>query len=169
MAAQLTQAGTITREQTFLPIRRLLVKAGVTVVKGNVLFVDDDTGFVSTGAPAAANEFTVKVVALGSADNENGKDGDLDVPCAVRGHFVTAVAGGTIRPGQKVQMGPAGKIGEVVVAPAARTSDKDVVGIYWAKEGGTIGGTDELEQFFDTENWKQVAAKDEDIVEIELF
>ncbi len=169
MAAQLTQAGTITREQTFLPIRRFPVAANANVAKGNVLFVDDTTGYVSTAAPATANEFTVKVVALGAANNTSGIAAALDVPCAVRGHFVTVVAGGAIKSGQKVQMGPAGKLGQVVAAPAARTSDKDVVGIYWAKEGGTIGGTDALELFVDTENWKQTDAADTNIVEIELF
>ncbi len=172
MAAQLTQAGTITREQTFLPIRRFPVSANTTVVKGDVLYVDNTSGRVSKGVAATANEYTVKVVALGSADNGSGDiGGEIDVPCAVRGHFVTVVAGGAIKSGQRVQMSTTTNKAGTVTATAI-TTNKDVVGIYWAKEGGTIAkgtGTPWLETFTDTENWKQVDAKDTEIVEIELF
>ncbi len=172
MAAQLTQAGTITREQTFLPIRRFDVAANTTVVKGNALYINASGQVALPTTSGTADAYRVKVVALGSADNGNGDNGgELDVPCAVRGHFVTVVAGGVIRSGQKIQLetDATANLGKVVAAAAGDADAADAFGIYWAKESGTIGGSDELEQFVDTENWDQGPTADNDIIEVQLF
>ncbi len=171
MAAQLTQAGTITREQTFLPIRRFSVAASTNVVKGDVLYIDTN-GNANKSTTATDFDYVTKVVALGSADNSSGIAKAIDVPCAVRNHFVTVVAGGDIKSGQRVKAGGTGKEGEVVASLGTSADANREVGIYWAKEGGTIAkGTDTpwLETFTDTENWSQADAKDNDIIEVQLF
>ena len=167
MAAQLTPAGTITREQTLLPTRRLPVAASTLITKGQVLEFDAGSDLITS--PTTQTADTTHFVALETVDNSSGADGDLDVAVAVRGHFVTVVADGAIQPGEYVIVSGV-TAGQVVQGGLISTGT--ACGIYWGKEGGVIakgGSGDFLETFTDTENFAQVAAADGDIVEIELI
>ncbi len=171
MAAQLTQAGTITREQTFLPIRRFPVAASTTIAKGDLLYIDTN-GNANKSTTATDFDYVTKVVALGAADNGSGIARAIDVPCAVRNHFVTVVAGGAIKSGQRVKAAGSGKEGEVIASLGTSADANREIGIYWAKEGGTIAkgaSSPFLESFTDTENWSQADAADNDIIEVQLF
>ena len=165
MAVQITPAGTITREQTLLPTRRLLVKSGETVTKGNVCELDATPADGILISPTGATVNKQHFVALQSVTG----DGTLDCAVAVRGHFVTVVADGAIVPGEYVKVSAA-TAGQVQAGGLISTGT--AVGVYWGKEGGVYakgGSGDFLESLTDTENFSQVAAADGDIVEIELL
>ena len=87
---------------------------------------------------------------------------------AVAGHFVTAVADSTIRPGNKVIISGS-TAGQVVTIGAG--DQNLVVGIYWGKEGGTIAkatSTPFDEAFTDGADFPPSDAADGDVVEIQL-
>lgn len=172
MAAQLTQAGTITREQTLLPTRRLPVAATEVIVRGNVLEADAGGDLIVSVGAAAPTQNATHFVALESVTG-GVADGDVDVAVAVRGHFVTVVSSGVIRSGSYVSIHQAvsapddGKVQDI-----AALTITSAVGIYWGKEGGVVAkgaSGDFLETYTDTENFLQVDAAADDIVEIELI
>ena len=165
MAAQLTPAGTITREQTLLPTRRLLVKSGETVTKGNVCELDSTPANGILISPTSQTVNKQHFVALETVVG----DGTLDCACAVRGHFVTVIADGEIEPGEYVLVSGS-TAGQVVSDGLISTGT--ACGVYWGKEGGVVakgGSGDFLETYTDSENFAQVPAADGDIVEIELI
>ena len=162
-----TPAGTITKEQTLHSIRRLPVDGGANIVKGNVCTIDANGDVVQAinTSPAGSSWF----VALENADNTAGGDGAIDVPLAVRGHFVTVVAGGAIQPGNPVKMHTTA--GRVVAFVEGTDAEGLKVGIYWGKEGGTIaksGSTPFLESYTDNADFVPVDAANNDVIEIEL-
>jgi hypothetical protein len=161
MAYGTTQAGTLTKEQTQLSIRRLPVAASTTITKGNVIVEDAGGDYVVSGAANASQNY----VALETVDNSAGADSDLFVPVAVPGHYVTVIADGVIRPGEKV-MTTVGTAGQVITHAG---DDNLACGIYFGKEGGTIakgGATPFLESFTDDADFDPVNAADGDVIEI---
>lgn len=168
MSLTLTPAGVITKEQTLLSTRRLNVSGGANIAKGNVCELDA-TGFVIV-SPTSQTVNVPHFVALASENNTSGTAGDLTVPLAVRGHFVTVVADGVINPGDlvKVSDGTAGRIKRFVPG----TDDNNLIcGQYWGKEGGIItkaSTTPYLESFADNADFVPVVCAQGDIVEIEL-
>ena len=166
MAFGTTPAGTITKEQTLLSIRRLPVANATTITKGNVVETDaNGNAIVSpTGQTAKKNHF----VALETVANA-GAAGALTVPVAVAGHFVTVVAGAAILPGANVICSAA--VAGRVITMAAGSNNDLVVGIYWGKEGGTIAkaaGAPYLESFTDNADFPPVAAAAGDVIEVQL-
>ena len=166
MAFGTTPAGTITKEQTTLSIRRLPVTAATTITKGNVVEVNAaGTAIVApVGQTVKVNHF----VALETVVNA-GAAGALTVPVAVAGHFVTVVAGAAILPGANVICSAA--VAGRVITMAAGSNNDLVVGIYWGKEGGTIAkaaGAPYLESFTDNADYPPVAAAAGDVIEVQL-
>jgi hypothetical protein len=165
MAFGLTGAGTITKEQTLLSIRRIGVAATTTITKGQVVNADAGGDLItSTTTPVQGPHY----VALETVDNSAGADGDLQCAVAVAGHYVTVIAGGVIRPGAYVQESTA-VAGEVVTD--AGGDDNLRVGIYFGKEGGTIAKaatTPFLEDFTDGADFVPADAADNDVIEILL-
>ena len=168
-----TPAGTITKEQTLLSIRRLGVAGGANILKGNVVTVvtsGDDAGFVKV-AISSEDVNSDHGVALANADNSSGTDGDISVPLAVGGHFVTVVVKtDTINPGDYVKVSStAGKVGRFVPG----TDNNNLrIGRYWGQEGGKVsksGSSPYLESFTDKADFPPVNAVDADIIEIELL
>ena len=167
MAFGTTPAGTITKEQTLLSIRRLPVANATTITKGNVVETDANGNAIVSpvGQTAKKNHF----VALETVANA-GAAGALTVPVAVAGHFVTVVAGGAIKPGANVVAGTAGLAGKVITMAGGNAADQ-IVGIYWGKEGGTIakaGGAPYLESFTDEADFPPVACAANDVIEVQL-
>ena len=168
MAFGTTAAGTITKEQTLLSIRRLPVAATTSITKGNVL--EQDAGGDLVVSPVGRTAEVNHYVALESVDNSSGSDGDLHVPVAVAGHFVTVVADGAIRPGTAVVISGA-TAGQVIAYVAASHAKNQVVGIYWGKEGGTVAtgsSTPYLESFTDAADFSPADAADGDVIEVQL-
>jgi len=166
MAFGTTAAGTITKEQTLLSIRRLPVAASTNITKGNVLEQGGDLIVSPTSRTAEVNHY----VALESVDNSSGADGALHVPVAVAGHFVTVVADGAIRPGTAVVISGS-TAGQVIAYVASSHSKEVVVGIYWGKEGGTVAkasGSPYLESFTDAADFSPADAADGDVIEVQL-
>jgi hypothetical protein len=166
MAFVTTPAGTITKEQTTLSIRRLPVTAATTITKGNVVEVNAaGTAIVApVGQTVKVNHF----VALETVVNA-GAAGALTVPVAVAGHFVTVVAGAAIQPGANVVVSAAVP-GRVITMAGANTADQ-IVGIYWGKEGGTIatgGVAPFLESFTDNADFPPVVCAAADVIEVQL-
>jgi len=165
MAFGTTSAGTITKEQTLLSIRRLPIAASTTITKGNV--VEINTSGEAIVSPVGQ---TVKVnhfVALETVVNVTA--GALTVPVAVAGHFVTVVAGAAIQPGANV-VASAAVAGRVITMAGANTADQ-IVGIYWGKEGGTIatgGVAPFLESFTDNADFPPVVCAAADVIEVQL-
>jgi len=168
MAFGLTGVGTITKEQTLLSIRRLPIAASTTITKGEVL--DQNTaGDVITAVVGQTAEVS-HFVALETVDNSAGSAGDLSVPCAVQGHFVTVTADDAIEPGEKVVVSGS-TAGQVIAYVAATHTADQIVGQYFGKEGGTVAkaaGTPFLEDLTDDADFEPVAAADGDVIEIEL-
>ena len=166
MAFGTTSAGTITKEQTLLSIRRLPIAASTTITKGNV--VEINTSGEAIVSPVGQ---TVKVnhfVALETVVNA-GAAGALTVPVAVAGHFVTVVAGAAIQPGANV-VASAAVAGRVITMAGSNTADQ-IVGIYWGKEGGSIAkasGTPYLESFTDNADFPPVVCAAADVIEVQL-
>ena len=166
MAFGTTSAGTITKEQTLLSIRRLPVAAATTLTKGQVLEIDANGNAITAlvAQTVKKNHF----VALETVANA-GAAGALTVPVAVAGHFVTVVAGAAILPGSNVVCSAA-VAGRVITMAGANTADQ-IVGIYWGKEGGTIAkaaGAPYLESFTDNADFPPVAAAAGDVIEVQL-
>lgn len=167
MAFGLTPAGTITKEQTKLTIKRLPVKASVNIAKGDVCFVNT-SGWVdqATNSTAAGSEW---FVALEPANNTSGTNGAISVPLAQKGHFVTVTADGTIQPGTPIKI--ASTTGRVVAFVTGTDAEGLKVGIYQGKEGGVIAKantTPYLESFTDNENFVAVACAQGDVIEVLL-
>jgi hypothetical protein len=169
MAFGTTPAGTITKEQTRLSIRRLSVDGGANIAKGNVCSLNpDDFGglYVATSSTPAGAEW---YVALEPADNSSGTDGDISCPVAVKGHYVTVVASGTIHPGMPVKIGSTA--GEVIEFVEGTDAEGLKVGIYFGKEGGLISKSTTspyLESFTDQADFVPVNCADDDVIEILL-
>lgn len=165
MAFGTTGAGTITKEQTLLSIRRLPVAASTLITKGQVLVADAGGDLITaTTTPAQGPHY----VALETVDNSSGADGDLFCPVAVAGHYVTVIAGGVIRPGDYVQQSTT-TAGQVIADAGGAEGLR--VGIYFGKEGGTIAkavGTPFLESFTDGADFSPVDAGSGDVIEILL-
>ena len=166
MAFGTTPAGTITKEQTLLSIRRLPVANATTVTKGNVVELNANGGVIVSpvGQTVKVNHF----VALETVVNA-GALGALTVPVAVAGHFVTVVAGAAIKPGANV-VASAAVAGRVITMAGANTADQ-IVGIFWGKEGGTIAkaaGSPYLESFTDGADFPPSDAAAGDVIEVQL-
>ena len=168
MVFVLTPAGTITKEQTRLSTKRLPVKTGINIAKGNVCFVNS-SGWVdiaATGTSAGSEWF----VALEPANNTSGTNGAISVPLAQKGHFVTVVADGVIYPGTPVKI--SGSNAGLVVAFVTGTDAEGLkVGIYQGKEGGVIAkslSTPFLESYTDNENFVPVVCAQNDVIEVLL-
>ena len=163
MAFGTTGAGTITKEQTLLSIRRIGVAASTTITKGEVLIGDAGGDLITqTTTPADGPHF----VALETVDNSSGADGDLSCPIAIQGHYVTVIADGTITPGSYVQ-GATGTAGQVIIWAGINTDE--IVGTYYGKEGGSIskaGSTPYAETFTDGADFDPTDAGDGDVIEI---
>lgn len=164
-----TEAGVLTKEQTLLSTRRIPVANATSIVKGNLCtFASTWAGLIV--APTTAVAGNSWFVALEDADNTSGSEGDLSCPVAVRGHFVTVVADGTIQPGQPVKSST-GTAGQVVAFVEGTDAEGLKVGIYWGKEGGNVtinSASPYLESFSDNADFDPVACADGDIIEVEL-
>jgi hypothetical protein len=170
-----TAAGTITKEQTLLSIRRMPVAGAANIARGNLCKVDNQGYLVqaiqsngTAGHPFSTG--TEYFVALEAANNTSGTDAAITCPVAVRGHFVTVVAGGTIQPGSVVK--PDTTAGQVVAFTTGTDPEGFRAGIYWGKEGGVISksaSTPYLESFTDNADFPPVACGSADIVEIQLI
>ncbi len=167
MAYGTTAAGTITKEQTLLSIRRLPIAAATTITKGNVCELNSSGELIVS--PTTQTDNIPHYVALETVVN-SGAANAASCPVAVKGHFVTVVADGTIEPGNQVKVSGS-TAGQVVVATHG-TDDKNlIVGIYWGKEGGTVakgGSTPWLESLTDAADFTPATAADGDVIEIEL-
>jgi len=167
MAYGTTPAGTITKEQTLLTTRRLPVAASTNVAKGNVCTINSSGDIVvaTSSTSAGATWF----VALAAADNSSGAAGDITVPLAAKGHFVTVVADGAIKAGSPVKM--SSTAGRVVDFVEGTDAEGLKVGTYIGKEGGSIsksGSTPYLESFTDSEVFIPVAAAAGNVIEVLL-
>jgi len=168
MAFGLTPAGTITKEQTRLSIKRLPVKTGVNIAKGNVCFVNI-SGWVdiaATGTAAGSEWF----VALEPANNTSGTNGAISVPLAQKGHFVTVIADDVIYPGTPIKISGS-NAGLVVPFVVGTDAEGLKVGIYQGKEGGVIaksGSTPYLESYTDNEDFVPVVCAQNDVIEVLL-
>lgn len=168
MAFGTTSAGTITKEQTLLSIRRLPIAASTTITKGNVCELNA-SGFLIT-SPTTQTSEVLHYVAVETVDNSAGSAGDLHAPVAVAGHFVTVIADGAINAGSKVVVSGS-TAGQVIAYAAASHTQDQVVGIYWGKEGGTVaksGSSPYLESFTDAADFSPADAADGDVIEIQL-
>lgn len=166
MAFGLTGAGTITKEQTLLSIRRLSVKGSTTLTKGEVVVIEDANGdlITQTTTPHDGPHF----VALETVDNSTGSANDLQCPVAAKGHYVTVIADGVIEPGEAVQ-GATSTAGQVIVWDGSESDE--IVGVYTGKEGGIISKaatTPFAETFADDADFKPVPCADGDVIEILL-
>lgn len=164
-----TPAGTITKEQTLLSIRRLPIAASTSIAKGNVCELDAGGDLIVS--PISQTAEVAHFTALEAVDNSSGADGDLTVPVAVRGHFVTVVADGAIVAGERVVISAA-TAGEVIAYVGATHAHDKIVGIYWGKEGGIIatsGISPYLESYTDGADFPPSDAADGDIIEVEMY
>jgi hypothetical protein len=167
MAFGTTPAGTITKEQTLLSIRRLPIANATTVSKGQVLEINVAGDLIVS--PVARTAEVPHYVALETVANA-GAAGALTAPVAVAGHFVTIVADGVIRPGNHVVISGA-TAGRVIAYTAAAHAVDQRVAIYWGKEGGTIAkaaGAPYLESFTDNADFPPTDAAAGDVIEVQL-
>lgn len=167
MAFGTTGAGTITKEQTLHSIRRLPIAAATTITKGNVCELNVSGELIKS--PTTQTDNVPHFVALETVVN-SGAANAAYCPVAVKGHFVTVVADGTIEAGSQVKV--SGSTAGQVVAATHGTDDKNlVVGIYWGKEGGVYakaGSTPYAETLSDGADFEPAAAADGDVIEIQL-
>jgi len=168
MAYGSTAAGTIVKE-TNISIRRIPIAASTTITKGQVCNSDTSGNLVTstTGIVAEVNHF----VALETIDNSAGSAADLYCPVAVRGHYVTVIAGDVIVAGERVVCSGA-VAGEVLAYVAGSHAIDQVVGIYWGAESGTVvkdSSTPFAETFTDTADFSPGNAADNGIIEVELL
>jgi len=168
MTFGLTPAGTITKEQTRLSTKRLPVKTGVNIAKGDVCFVNT-SGWVdqaATGTAAGSEWF----VALEPANNTSGTNGAISVPLAQKGHFVTVTADAAIQPGTPIKISSS-TVGRVIAFVTGTDAEGLKVGIYQGKEGGVIaksGSTPYLESYTDNEDFVPVVCAQNDVIEVLL-
>ncbi len=168
MAFGLSPAGTITKQATgIVSTRRIGVADSANISKGDVVFISA-TGFVDVASSADDGHYSV---AIEPANNASGSDGDISVPLATSGHYVTVVADGAISPGERVKIGTVA--GEVIAVLESTDAEEKVVGTYWGKEGGTIAksatSADDFEESFtDDADFVPVDAAAADIIEVEL-
>lgn len=168
MAFGLTPAGTITKEQIRLSTKRLPVKTGVNIAKGDVCFVNT-SGWVdqaATGTAAGSEWF----VAVEPANNTSGTNGAISVPLAQKGHFVTVTADAAIQPGTPVKIATS-TVGRVIAFVTGTDAEGLKVGIYQGKEGGIISkdaNTPFLESYTDSENFVPVVCAQNDVIEVLL-
>lgn len=164
MAYGTTGAGTITKEQTLLSIRRFGVAASTTITKGQVVVFDAGGDLITaTTTPAVGPHY----VALETVVN-SGADDAVQCPVAVQGHYVTVIADGTITPGDHVQQATS-TAGHVITW--AGSTHAEIVGTYMGKEGGIVAkdtDTPYAETFTDGADFKPVDAADGDVIEILL-
>ena len=169
MAYGTTAAGTITKEQTLLSTKRYPVAASTLITKGQVCVIDSSGNLVT--APTSATAGKQHFVSLETVDNSAGSAGDLSCPVAVRGHFVTVVADGTILPGQPVKTSTS-TAGRVLAFAVGTDAEGLKVGYYTGKEGGSvnksISTSPYLETFTDGENFLTASAAQGNVIEIEL-
>jgi hypothetical protein len=168
MAYGTTGAGTITKEQTLLSIRRISVAATTTITKGEVCNVDTSGDLVTSTTSQVAE--VPHYVALETVDNSGGSAGDLFCPVAIGGHYVTVIADGVIEPGERV-VSSGTTAGQVIAYVAASHTIDQVVGTYFGKEGGTIAKsatTPYAETFTDSADFSPVPSADGDVIEILL-
>jgi len=165
MAFGTTGAGTITKEQTLLSIRRISINNATTLTKGQVVTPNGDGDLIiGSTTPLTGPHY----VALETVDNSGGADGDLFCPVAVPGHYVTVIADGVIEPGEHVQQATS-TAGQVIVW--AGTTEGEIVGTYFGKEGGAINksaSTPYAETFTDSADFNPVPCADGDVIEILL-
>lgn len=165
MAYGTTGAGTITKEQTLLSIRRIGVAAGAVITKGQVVVPDAGGDLVVASTTPQQGPF---YVALETVDNTSGADNDLQCPVAVNGHYVTVIANGDITPGDAVQQSTT-TAGQVITWAGVVEGQK--VGIYFGKEGGIVsksGTTPFLESYTDGADFNPTDAANGDVIEILL-
>jgi hypothetical protein len=165
MAYGTTGAGTITKENPLLSIRRLSIKAATTLTKGEVCVLDGASGdlITQTTTPADGPHF----VALETVVNSGSAD-DLQCPVAAKGHYVTVIADGVIEVGENVQAATS-TAGQVIVWSGSESDE--IVGVYTGKEGGSVakaGTTPYAETFTDSADFKPVECADGDVIEILL-
>ena len=163
-----TSAGTITKESPLISIERLSVTAATNIVKGNVCTIV--SGFIIK-APTTQVAGSPWFVALENADNSGGASGDISVPLAKRGHYVTCLAGGVIKPGDPVKT-DTGTAGRVIAFVKGTDAEGLKVGYYIGKEGGTIAkavGSPYLELYTDSADFVPVDSATNDVIEIELI
>ena len=167
MAFGLTPAGTITKQATGITsTRRIGVLGAANISKGNVVFVDT-TGRATVASSADEGNF---YVALEPANNTTGTHFDISVPLAAGGHYVTVVANGAIKPGNRVKIGTAAG---TVAAVVSSEAEYKVVGTYWGKEGGKViksstSADSYAETFTDRADFIPTDAAAADVIEIEL-
>lgn len=165
MAYGTTGAGTITKEQTLLSIRRIGVAAATTITKGEVVVQDAGGDLITaTTTPGTGPHY----VALETVDNSSGADDDLQCPVAIAGHYVTVIADGAISPGDYVQQAT-GTAGQVITWDGATVGQQ--VGIYFGKEGGIYakGGTSPyVETLSNDADFTPTNAADGDVIEVLL-
>lgn len=160
-----TSAGTMTKEQTLLPVARLPVTASTIITKGNVVTIVSGYAVKSPTTQVAGSEY---YVALETVDNSSGASGDAYVYCARRGHFVTVVADGTIQPGDPVKASGS-TAGQVVAFVKGTDAEGLKIGIYTGKEGGTVSksaSTPYAETLTDAAVYALTACADGDVIEI---
>jgi hypothetical protein len=164
MAYGTTSAGTMTKEQTLLPVARLPIAASTTITRGNVVTIVSGYAVVSPTTQVAGSEY---YVALETVAN-SGSNGDAYVNCARRGHFVTVVADGTIQPGDPVKAAT-GTAGQVIAFVKGTDAEGLKIGIYTGKEGGTVSksaSTPYAETLTDAAVYALTACADGDVIEI---
>jgi hypothetical protein len=168
MAFGLTPAGTLTKEQTRLSIRRLPVANNANIAKGDVCVVGT-TGYLAqaTSSSSFGSEW---YVALEPANNTGGISAAISCPVAVRGHYVTVVADGTIQAGTPVKLTTTA--GRVIAFVTGTDAEGLKVGVYTGKEGGTIaksGTTPYAETYTDNADFVAVACAQNDVIEVRLI
>jgi hypothetical protein len=168
MAFGLTPAGTLTKEQTRLSIRRLPVTSNANIAKGDVCFVNT-SGYLdqATSSTSAGSEW---YVALEPANNTGGISAAISCPVAVRGHYVTVVADGTIQAGTPVKLTTTA--GRVIVFVTGTDAEGLKVGVYTGKEGGKIAkstNTPYAETYTDNADFTPVACAQNDVIEVRLI
>lgn len=168
MAFGTTGAGTITKEQTLLSIRRISIAASTTITKGEVCNVNTSGDLVTSTTGQVAE--VAHYVALETVDNSAGAAGALFAPVAVQGHYVTVIADDAIEPGERV-VSSGSTAGQVIAYVAASHAADQIVGTYFGKEGGTIAkgsSTPYLESYTDGADFSPVVCADGDVIEILL-
>ncbi len=166
MAFGTTGAGTITKEQTLLSIRRLPIADTITLTKGNVVEPDSSGNLIVS--PTARTRGVEHYVCLETTLGVGA--GLIFCPVAIPGHYVTVIADGVIEPGERVIISGS-TAGQVVVHVTGTDEHDELVGTYFGKESGTIAtgaSTPFLESFTDTADFSPVACADGDVIEILL-
>lgn len=167
MAFGNSPAGTITKQATGIAsIRRIGLNGGANVSKGNVVFFPVD-GFATVASSADVGHFGVALQAGVSVT-----DGDVSIPVAVKGHYVTVIASAAISPGERVKVSTT-VAGQVAAMVEGTDAEGKLVGVYWGKEGGkvvksTTSADGYQETFTDSADFVPVDCAANDVIEVEL-